>query len=253
MDPRLAAALVLSTLIGASLGLLGSGGSIVTLPVLVYVAGIPTYSAITLSLAIVGGTSLAGCLLQWRNGRVDFKPLALFSVTGIAGSYIGAQFTRLVPPEWLMLIFAAIMLVVGGAMLRGPRLTEEQDLRCRPIRCGAVGMAVGLLTGFIGVGGGFLIVPALVLAAGLDMKVAVGTSLGVIAFNSVSGLVGHLRATDPDWKLAAAFLGVSLAGMFAGVGVAGRIPDRSLRKIFAWCVVAVAILLAGKNLAALAR
>lgn len=128
MDFRLATALVLATLIGASLGLLGSGGSIVTLPVLVYVAGIPPYTSVTLSLAIIGGTSLAGCLLQWRHGRVDFKSLALFSVTGIAGSYIGARFTRLVPPEWQMLIFAAIMLVDGAHRIdRHPVVPKERD------------------------------------------------------------------------------------------------------------------------------
>jgi uncharacterized membrane protein YfcA len=232
-------ALVLAILIGLSLGMLGGGGAIVTLPVLVYVAGIPTPQAVGMSIAVVGATSLIGSVVQYLRGHFHVQATVLFTLTGMVGAYLGAGLTHLLPPSVLLLLFACLMLVVGGVMLRGRRATDGTG-ECRPLRCLMIGAAVGVLTGFLGVGGGFLLVPTLVFFAGLDMRRAVGSSLAIIALNSIAGLVGHLRYTALDWGLTASFLAVALIGMGLGLALAGRIPEHTLRKVFAGFVLAVA-------------
>lgn len=241
MELHLVIALILAVGIGLSLGLLGSGGSIVTLPVLVYVAGVPVASAVGMSLAIVGGTGLAGAWLKHRQGLVHWQAVALFGSTGMTGSLVGAQFTRLVSPGLLMLIFAALMAAVAGRILvRGGDEAIEPLPDCRPVRCGLAGLVVGLLTGFVGVGGGFLLVPAMILFARLPMPVAVGTSLAVIAANSVAGWLGHLGHGQFAWGLTGAFLLAALAGIAAGVRLGGRIQAETLRRAFGWFVLTIA-------------
>jgi hypothetical protein len=239
--------LALATLIGLSLGLLGSGGSIVTVPILVYVAGIPAHQAVGMSLVIVGGTSAIGSLLNVRKGNFNLRASAFFSVTGMAGAFIGGRFTHLVPAPVLMLLFGALMLVVGARMLNRSE-ASIQARQCRPLRCMAVGLAVGLLTGFLGVGGGFLIVPALVLFAGLDMKPAVGTSLAIIAVNSFGGLIGQLQHVDFAPRLTLEFLCAAVVGMFTGTALAGRFSAESLRRGFALCVLLLGAALVARNL-----
>ena len=244
MTTALGAALLLAILIGVSLGTLGSGGSIITMPVLVYVAGIPAHAAVGMSLVIVGATAAAGSWLQSRKVGLDARAAIIFSVTGAAGAYGGAQLTPLVSGAALMAIFAVLMLLAGWRMLAA-RPDQPAPRTCRVWRCAVVGLALGVLTGFLGIGGGFLIVPALVLAAGLDMKRAVPTSLAIIAFNAAGGLAGQLRGTRPDWALTAAFLAFALAGMAAGSAIAGRVSAERLRRTFAWTVVTLgAVILA---------
>jgi uncharacterized membrane protein YfcA len=250
MTLGLALALVLAILIGSSLGMLGSGGAIVTLPVLVYVAGIPTQKAVGMSIAIVGATSFIGSFVQYLRGHFHVQATLLFTLTGMVGAYFGAVLTHLLPPPVLMLVFACLMLVVGGVMLRGRRETEGKR-ECRPLRCLMIGAAVGVLTGFLGVGGGFLLVPTLVFVAGLDMRRAVGSSLAIIALNSISGLVGQLRYIELDWVLTSGFLAVALVGMLLGLALAGRIPEQTLRKVFAGFVIAVACILLITNVVTL--
>ena len=185
-------ALTLAALIGLSLGLLGSGGSIITLPVLVYVAHVPAQQAVGMSLVIVGGTSALGSLLHLRQGAFDLQAATFFALSGMGGAFMGAKFTHLVSAPMLLLLFGSLMLVVGSEMLhRGQAKAVSHE--CRPLRCLATGAAVGVLTGFLGVGGGFLILPALVLFAGLEMKPAIGTSLAVIAVNCLGGLIGQMH------------------------------------------------------------
>jgi len=234
-------ALLLALLIGASLGALGSGGSIVTLPILVYVAGVAPKSAVGMSMAIVVGTSLLGSYFHWRRGNFLAKPALLFIAAGIPGAYLGSFGTHLVSSSVLMLLFSALMLVIGARMLAGNQSVSAPNARCSPYRCIAVGFAVGLMTGFLGVGGGFLIVPALVWFAGLDTRKAIGTSLGIIAANSASGLAGQLHYTRWDWPMTAGFLACSLIGMGLGIMTAARAPERTLRKTFAVVVLAVAV------------
>ena len=241
-------ALTLALAIGFSLTVLGSGGSIITVPVLVYAAGIPPQEAVGMSLAIVGGTSLTATLMNARTGLVHVKAATFFSLTGIIGALGGAQLTRLVSPALLMLLFAALMLVIATLMLRGPIVhAADSPPQCNWQRCCLAGFVVGGLTGFLGVGGGFLIVPALIFFGHLPLKSAIITSLVVIAMNSFAGLAGHLHQTSFDWGVAGMFLGASLIGMFGGRYFARRLAVGHLRVAFAWFVLAVGAFVIAKN------
>jgi uncharacterized membrane protein YfcA len=233
-------ALLLSLLIGVSLGALGGGGSIITLPVLVYVAGIAPKAAIGMSMAIVGGTSLLGSYLHSRKGNFALRTAIYFCLAGMVGAYLGSMGTHLVSSKLLLLLFAGLMFVVGTLMFLGRQPKVHPGAAHSPAICLPTGFLVGVMTGFLGVGGGFLIVPALVWLTGLDTKKAVGTSLAIIAFNSASGLAGQARYAHWDWALTAQFVVAALAGMGLGVSIATRSPDRSLRKGFAVMVLVVA-------------
>lgn len=241
-------ALLLGAGIGVSLGVLGGGGSIITLPVLVYAAGIPAPEAVGMSLAVVGATSLVGGGLNLRRGLVHPKAAALFSSTGIPGALAGAQLTHLVSPAVLLLLFASLMIVVASLMLirrRQPRL--KPGAVCHWPRCAATGLGVGVLTGFLGVGGGFLIVPAMVIFGRLAMRTAIGTSLLVIAVNSFAGLAAHLQQTHFDWTVAGMFTAVALLGMLVGTQFASRISAERLQAWFAAFVLAVAAFVIAQN------
>jgi uncharacterized protein len=240
-------AMVLAILVGLSLGALGSGGSIITIPILVYVAGVPAETAVGMSLVVVGATSFVGALLHLRRGNVAMKPGVLLAVTGMVGSYVGSRGTHLLSRRSLMLLFALIMLIVGIQMWRSTVGNLEKG-NFSPLRCLAVGFAVGLLTGFLGIGGGFLIVPALVLFAGLDSRTAVGTSLAVIALNSSTGVLGQLRFASIDWPLLAGFLAFALGGMVVGALLANTLAETRLRQLFATTVLALAVAVGVGNL-----
>ena len=239
-------AVVLAALVGLSLGLLGSGGSIVTLPVLVYVARVPAHQAVGMSLVIVGATSAVGSLVNLRRGAFDLRTGAFFAVTGIVGAFFGAKFTHMVSARVLLLCFGGLMSIVGLRMLLGSQ-NAPPGRQCRPLRCLVAGVAVGLLTGFLGVGGGFVILPALVLFAGLEMKAAIGTSLAVIAVNSFAGLVGQLHYVQFDWPITLGFLGAALAGMVGGSAVASRISSQALRRAFAASIIVLGVFLLVRN------
>jgi uncharacterized protein len=247
MTLHIALAYALAALIGVSLGLLGSGGSITTLPVLVYVARIPVSQAVGMSLVIVGGTAAVGSYRRFRQGDLAVRPALLFAATGMAGSFFGARLTHLVASRVLLLIFGCLMLAVGMAMLR-KREDKTSQTTCQLLRCLVVGLAVGTITGFLGVGGGFLILPALVLFAGVEMKKALGTSLAVIAVNSLSGLAGQLLYVSFNWRLTIGFLAMAVAGMFLGLAAANRVAADSLRRAFAWVIIALGIFLLLSNL-----
>lgn len=235
-------AYTLAVLIGLALGLLGGGGSIITVPVLVYAAKIPPQTAIVMALAIVGVTSVAGSITKARRGLVHGRAALLFSSTGIVGAFLGAQLTSLVPAPVLLSLFAFLMLIVAGAMLIKKNETElPASSQCRPWRCASAGMGVGAMTGFIGVGGGFLIVPALVHFGNVPLTTAVGTSLVVIAINSFAGLAGHWQHGALNWGNTLLFSIMALIGMAAGEMLTPRIPRERLRKGFAWFVIAVAL------------
>ncbi len=243
-------ALTLAAGIGLSLGLLGSGGSIITLPVLVYAGGINPREAVPMSLAIVGGTSLVGAVIKMREGQVSPRAALTFAGAGIPTAILGAQLTPLVSSTVLLLLFALLMFLVAARMLTSSNESLTAAPECRPVRCLAAGGTVGVLTGFLGVGGGFLIVPAMVIAARMPLKIAIGSSLAVISVNSVAGLVGHLRHTTFDWKLGLGFLALAVVGMFGGLKLSKRVTAPSLRRWFAWFVIAVAIFVVVQNLSA---
>lgn len=229
--------------VGLSLGALGGGGAVLTVPILVYVAGVSVRDAVTISLVVVGATSLVAFAAYFRRGEFHQKAALLFGATGTVASYLGAALTEALSDRVLLLLFAGLMLVVGLAMLRD-RSERAPAARCRTAPCLVVGTIVGLLTGMLGVGGGFLIVPALVLFAGIETRVAIGTSLAVIAFNAGAGLVGHLRDATLDWPLVLGFVAFSLGGMSAGVGVARRASSTALRRGFAWLIVGLGVVIA---------
>lgn len=239
--------LILALLIGVSLGLLGSGGSIVTLPVLVYVAGVSAESAVPMSLAVVGSAALVGAVLKARQGQVHRRAVLLFATTGAIGAWFGARLTPLVLQQVLMLIFSGLMLAAAGAMIRKPAKRAAGD-RCFIPRCLLIGTCVGVLTGFIGVGGGFLIVPALVLFASIETTKAVGSSLAIVAVNSASGLISHLQHQSIDVRLTLTFVTLALAGMWMGTLLAERLTETSLRRTFAGFVIAVGVAVGAINI-----
>ena len=222
-------AAVLALLIGLALGALGSGGSITALPVLVYVAGVDPRTAVAMSLVIVGSASLFGAILQWRNRNFHFKAAVVFGLSGIPGALLGAEFTHVVSPHALMLSFAMLLLTVGILMWTGRRPPEVPGT-CRLPKCAAIGFGVGVLTGFMGVGGGFLIVPALVLFAGVDTRRALGTSLGIIAINSASGLVRQMGRVSIDWRYTLIFLAAVMLGMGVGLLISRHIRANTLNR-----------------------
>ncbi len=233
-------ALLGAVAIGLSLGLTGAGGSILTLPVLVYLAGIPPREAVGLSLLIVGTAALAGAWQRARAGELHFKAAGMFVISGMTGAVLGAKLTHLVSPTALMVSFAVLMAVVGANMLI-PRKTPAQPApECRPLRCLLAGAGVGILTGFLGVGGGFLLMPALVKFARLPLRVATGTSLAIIACNSAAGFASHLGEAPVPWLLAGVFSIIAAIGVLAGGRIASRLPEKELRRAFAFLVLATA-------------
>ncbi len=241
--------LILSALIGLSLGLIGGGGSILTVPILVYFLGVQTREAVGMSLAVVGATSIFGAFLHYRKNNVNFSSGMLFGISGIFGAFLGSPLTHLVSPTLLMLIFAALMFVVAISMLWRRRNAEDDTIHeTNRTKAILAGFGVGSLTGFLGVGGGFLIVPALVFFGGLPMKQAIGTSLSVIALNCAAGILGHLSYGLFDFKITLMVTILAVFGAVFGTLLSQKISVSNLQKSFAILVLAVAVFLTYKNL-----
>lgn len=233
--------------IGLSLGLLGGGGSILTVPALVYIVGQSPHAAMAVSLVIVGANSAMGAMFHRAQGTINWHVALLFGGAGVIAAYLAGGLSNLLPPTVMMILFALLMLVIGALMI----------FRSVPDECGefkglavtiASGIGVGVLTGFLGVGGGFLIVPALVMIVGLPMRQAVGTSLVVIAMNSIAGLMGRLNGFSLDTTIVLIFVAAGLAGTFAGARLARQIEPARLRQIFALFVIGLAFYLLFDNL-----
>ena len=239
LSVTLALTLALSLLIGVSLGLLGGGGSILTVPILVYVAGMDAKEAIAASLFVVGVTSAAGAIGHARAGRVRWRTGLIFGAAGVVGAFLGGILGGHLPGELLLVLFALMMVATSIAMIRGRKNVDpskaHSDLPV--VRVLLDGLVVGLVTGLVGAGGGFLVVPALALLGGLPMTVAVGTSLLVIAMKSLGGLAGYLSAVSLDWGLVLAVTVAAILGSLVGGRLAGRIPEQALRKGFGWFVL----------------
>ena len=233
-------ALLGAVAIGLSLGLTGAGGSILTLPVLVYLAGVAPREAISLSLLIVGSAALVGAWQRARAGDLHFLAAGTFAGAGMLGAIFGAKLTDLVSPAVLMISFAVLMIVVAVRMLLVKNTTLQPEPECHPVRCLLAGAGVGVLTGFLGVGGGFLLLPALVKFARLPLRVATGTSLAIIAANSASGFISHLGEAPVPWLLAAVFSVIAAAGVLIGGKLVSRPPELALRRSFALLVLTTA-------------
>ncbi len=240
MTVSVLAGLAMTGLVGATLGLLGAGGSIIMLPVLVYVIGVEPHAAVPMSLAIVGTTSLLGVAVRSRGSAIHWRTALLFGSAALGGSYLGSRLTALVPGSILLLLFGLLLVVVGVRMWRQPGLSDEPAPTRRPSLMLAAGTAVGFLTGFLGVGGGFLIVPALLKVGGLGVRQAIASSLVVIAMSSVAGLAAHLaHGNTVPVGLTAALTMAALAGMAAGLQIARRVSSENLRRGFAGFVTVV--------------
>lgn len=242
-------AVVLSLSIGLALGMLGGGGAILTLPMLVYVAKVEPKTAIAVSLFVVGSTSLVGSTFHARAGAVRWKLGLLFGLAAMAGAFGAGRVAHLVPATALLVLFAIIMIVTATAMLRGRRGAD--DAQPRPlalVRVLALGATVGIVSGLVGAGGGFLIVPALTLFGGLSMRDAIGTSLFVIALQSFAGFAGHVTHVEIPWRLAGAVTGAAVLASVAGAFLAKRVSAASLRRGFGWLVLGMGLFVLGKQL-----
>jgi uncharacterized membrane protein YfcA/glyoxylase-like metal-dependent hydrolase (beta-lactamase superfamily II)/rhodanese-related sulfurtransferase len=240
--------IILAFGVGVSLGLLGGGGSILAVPLLVYVAGWSAHEATTGSLFVVGVTSAIGLIGHARAGRVRWRTGLVFGLAGMVGAYAGGRLAGLVPGGVLLTAFAAMMLAASVGMLRGRREDGGGREELHLASAIGLGVAVGAATGFVGAGGGFVIVPALVLVAGLPMQAAVGTSLLVISMQSAAGLAGHLTGSHLPWALTLAITASAVLGSLAGGRLTGRISAASLRRGFGVLVIAVALLVLGEQL-----
>lgn len=271
MTPMLIAVVGLALLVGLSLGLLGGGGSILVVPLLTYLAGMEPREAIASSLFVVGVTSLVSLLQHARAGRVRWRTGLLFGAAGMVGAFGGGLIGGHLPGPVLMVAFAAMMLATATAMLRGRRDSGGKKASSRrkagsgkkaagpgrgsghPLwRILLDGLVVGAATGLVGAGGGFLVVPALVLLAGLPMSVAVGTSLLVITMKSFAGLGGYLTTVSLDWPLVLAVTAAAVAGSFGGVALISRIPEQALRRGFGFVVLGMGVLVLAMELPAAA-
>ncbi len=251
MEIYLIAGLILSTLIGISLGLIGGGGSIIIIPVLVYVLGVEAHQALDMSLAIVGTTSLIGAALHSQRGAIKLKTGALFSVTSTLSAYFSSRLTYLVSETTLFLSIATLMICIALSMLIKRQSNQDLLISQGNSRSKSkvllAGLIVGLLTGFLGTGGGFLVVPALVLFCGISMKDAIGTSLLIVAIDCCAGLIGHLRYGGFDFRVTFLLTMVAIDGALIGTALSHRVSSVSLRKWFAMFIIAVAIFLIVKN------
>lgn len=239
----IALTVVLAALVGISLGLLGGGGSILMVPLLTYVAGMDAKQAIATSLLVVGVTSTVSTVSHARAGRVQWRSGLLFGAAGMAGAYVGGRLGHLLPGSLLLIAFAVMMIASAVAMLRRRRtpVTPAPAPHRTPIgKALTLGAAVGLLTGIIGAGGGFIVVPTLALLAGLTMPVAVGTSLLVIAMNALAGLAGQVTTLSVDWKMAAMVTAAAVVGSLAGARLTARVDADVLRAAFGWFVLVMA-------------
>lgn len=240
--------LALALIVGLSLGLLGGGGSVLTVPIFVYVMGYEAKQAIAMSLIVVGTASLVGAARHWRAGRVDLQVAISFGLVAMAGSYGGARLAKFISGPTQLLLLAIVVCAAAISMAR-TRRTDAAELPAsslpdsgalqRAWRLVPVAIGVGLLTGLVGVGGGFLIVPALVLLGRVPIKLAIGTSLLVIAMNCVAGIVGYLGHVAIPWDVVSLFTAVAIAGLFAGSHLVGLVSPASLRRGFAVLLMCV--------------
>lgn len=257
---------LLAVLVGVSLGLIGSGGSILTVPILVYVMGVNPILATAYSLFIVGSTALIGGVQSALQKRADFKTVFIFGLPSIAAVYVTRMWlVPLIPSELftigslvitksigIMVLFAIVMILASISMIKPGKQSDEREVESMKYNYPMIlleGAIVGLLTGLVGAGGGFLIIPALVILARMPMKLAVGTSLFIIAAKSLIGFIGDLQGAQLiDWKLLGTFTGLAVFGIFIGIYLSKKISGDKLKKSFGWFVLVMGIYIFVKEL-----
>lgn len=256
---------ILALLVGVSLGLIGSGGSILSLPILVYVMSVPTVEATAYSLFIVGSTAVFSSIQYAQQKLIDYKTAVIFGIPSILAVYISRKFIVPQIPEIIgtfgnfqftksiamMLLFALVMLLASLSMIKSGKKKEniEKAVHLNLPLIAIEGLLVGTLTGLVGAGGGFLIIPALTLLAGLPMKKAIGTSLIIIAMKSLLGFIGDIETqSNMDWMLLIAFTSLSIIGSLLGYQLAKKTDGGKLKILFAYVVMAMGIYIIMKEL-----
>ncbi len=245
----------LSILIGISLGLIGSGGSILTIPILVYVFHVSPSDSTTYSLFIVGVSALAGSINGAKHKLLDYKTALYFGLPSVMSVFLMRKFLMPLLPNNLitisdftltkdlliMLVFSVLMILASFSMIQKIKITINESTEVNHNYLILKGIFVGLLTGFVGVGGGFLIIPALLFTAKLPMKNAVATSLIIIVFNSLIGFLGSISTTAIQWNFLLLFTAFSVIGIFIGMYISKKIPNEKLKPLFGWFVLMTGI------------
>ena len=264
MDLLVITGFVSAILIGISLGLIGGGGSILTVPVLVYLIGTDPVTATAYSLFVVGFASMIGSVNYFQKGLVNVKTAIIFGLPAIAAVYSTRKFiVPLIPDELftigefafsknmgVMVLFATLMIAASISMIRGrkdPGNSDGEQTFNYPLILGE-GILVGTLTGLVGAGGGFLIIPALVVMSKLPMKQAVGTSLVIIAAKSLIGFLGDVANREIDWNFLLIFTSIAVAGIFVGSWLSNKISGEKLKPAFGWFVLIMGVFILGKSL-----
>lgn len=250
-------------IIGLVLGLIGGGGSILSVPIFVYIFGFDMVTATALSLFVVGITSLVGSAGFIKQKQIDFKTGFIFGIPSILGvlfsrrlvlphlpHYIINRFGITVTKDmFLLLLFSVLMVIASYKMIRKnirPRLPNDKDTNFTLLI--SQGILVGIITGLIGAGGGFLIVPALVMLLGLNMKKAVATSLFIISMNSIFGFLSTLQMVKNDWEFLLKFTALSIIGIFIGIAIAKKMDNRKIKPLFGWIVLAMGLFMIVKEI-----
>ena len=249
-------------LIGLILGLIGGGGSILTLPIFVYLLDIDPLTATSYSLFVVGVTASFGTIKNYFNGTVNFKIGFYFAVPSLIAVFLTRKVLIPLIPEVLLgfqgyviyrdkailVLFALLMFAAAYYMIRNKKVINNQEQEIKYWKIGLEGLIVGLLTGLVGAGGGFLIIPALVILANLDMRVAVGTSLFIISIKSLIGFLGDLTNLQIDWYFLLTFSFISILGIFLGTYLIRFIESNQLKKIFGWFVLVLSVFILFREL-----
>lgn len=239
---------ILSLFVGLLLGMLGGGGAILTLPMLVYVLHVDSKDAIASSLVVVGTTSFVGMLSHARAGVVQWRVGALFGVAAMAGAYAGGRLAAYIPGQVLLVAFGAIMVTTATLMMRPRKDAQDASKGTNAPVVMLLGALVGTLSGLVGAGGGFLIVPALSIFGGLPMRQAIGTSLFIIAMQSAAGFLGHMGHAHLDSTLLLVITSAAIVGSLMGTALGKHVPAPILRRGFAWFVVVMGMFMFFKQL-----
>ena len=243
--------MISGALVGLVLGLFGSGGSTLAIPLLHYFIGVESKPAIAMSLVVVGVAALYGFYRNWRGGQVSVRSGLILGVSGVLGGFGGAKLSVFLTGEQQLLLFSIIVILAAGSMIKKTFFSkenegEEQDKEVPLLGGVLAGLAIGVLTGLVGVGGGFLIVPVL-HAFGVSLKRAIGTSLMIISFNAASGAMGYIGLVEYDWSLLGSFIATALVATQIGVALVHRLPVVIMKKSFAIFLLILGIAMLIKN------